>query len=172
MIRRPPRSTPLYSSAASDVYKRQAYNKARFLGAAFLQGGALGIYGDFLYGANQTRYGSGILEAMSGPTLGPLLELGLVQPLDAIQKSMQGKDTHLAARSLQIVKGFVPGSNIWYTRAALDHMVWQRTMEGLSPGYLTTVRQRALKDYGQDWWWRPGDATPDRAPDFAGAFGR
>ena len=24
MIRRPPRSTPLYSSAASDVYKRQA----------------------------------------------------------------------------------------------------------------------------------------------------
>ena len=26
MIRRPPRSTPLYSSAASDVYKRQAYN--------------------------------------------------------------------------------------------------------------------------------------------------
>src|SRR5674476_1662938 len=25
MIRRPPRSTPLYSSAASDVYKRQLY---------------------------------------------------------------------------------------------------------------------------------------------------
>src|SRR5674476_1680015 len=25
MIRRPPRSTPLYSSAASDVYKRQAH---------------------------------------------------------------------------------------------------------------------------------------------------
>src|SRR5674476_1434481 len=25
MIRRPPRSTPLYSSAASDVYKRQTY---------------------------------------------------------------------------------------------------------------------------------------------------
>eukprot|EP00826_Nyctotherus_ovalis_P042735 TRINITY_DN4441_c0_g2_i4.p1 TRINITY_DN4441_c0_g2~~TRINITY_DN4441_c0_g2_i4.p1 ORF type:complete len:107 (+),score=59.57 TRINITY_DN4441_c0_g2_i4:25-321(+) len=28
MIRRPPRSTPLYSSAASDVYKRQQYDKA------------------------------------------------------------------------------------------------------------------------------------------------
>ena len=26
MIRRPPRSTPLYSSAASDVYKRQDYD--------------------------------------------------------------------------------------------------------------------------------------------------
>ena len=29
MIRRPPRSTPLYSSAASDVYKRQAYMRDR-----------------------------------------------------------------------------------------------------------------------------------------------
>ena len=27
MIRRPPRSTPLYSSAASDVYKRQAFTR-------------------------------------------------------------------------------------------------------------------------------------------------
>ena len=29
MIRRPPRSTPLYSSAASDVYKRQDYEFVR-----------------------------------------------------------------------------------------------------------------------------------------------
>ena len=34
MIRRPPRSTPLYSSAASDVYKRQ-YSKFK-VGAALL----------------------------------------------------------------------------------------------------------------------------------------
>src|SRR5660397_269708 len=32
MIRRPPRSTPLYSSAASDVYKRQIVDPARVLG--------------------------------------------------------------------------------------------------------------------------------------------
>src|SRR5665647_2466085 len=30
MIRRPPRSTPLYSSAASDVYKRQAPHTPHF----------------------------------------------------------------------------------------------------------------------------------------------
>ena len=35
MIRRPPRSTPLYSSAASDVYKRQSYhNKDAIVAAA------------------------------------------------------------------------------------------------------------------------------------------
>eukprot|EP00826_Nyctotherus_ovalis_P024883 TRINITY_DN191_c0_g1_i14.p1 TRINITY_DN191_c0_g1~~TRINITY_DN191_c0_g1_i14.p1 ORF type:complete len:134 (-),score=32.76 TRINITY_DN191_c0_g1_i14:23-424(-) len=34
MIRRPPRSTPLYSSAASDVYKRQADIKLEVAGSA------------------------------------------------------------------------------------------------------------------------------------------
>src|SRR5665647_3977870 len=32
MIRRPPRSTPLYSSAASDVYKRQVYDMTANVG--------------------------------------------------------------------------------------------------------------------------------------------
>ena len=31
MIRRPPRSTPLYSSAASDVYKRQVIGDIEFI---------------------------------------------------------------------------------------------------------------------------------------------
>jgi hypothetical protein len=144
----------------------------KFWGQAFLQGGALGIYGDFLYGINQTRYGSGPIEALAGPTIGPLLELGLVQPLNAAKNRIEGKDTHLAAQTIQDLKGFVPGGNIWYTKAAVDHLVWQRVMDALSPGYLANVRNRTMKDFGQDWWWRPGDASPDRAPDFSKATGR
>ena len=34
MIRRPPRSTPLYSSAASDVYKRQTMNPTALIGTS------------------------------------------------------------------------------------------------------------------------------------------
>ena len=37
MIRRPPRSTPLYSSAASDVYKRQVLNPADDYVADFIK---------------------------------------------------------------------------------------------------------------------------------------
>ena len=40
MIRRPPRSTPLYSSAASDVYKRQA---VRASGAAAVDSHEVGL---------------------------------------------------------------------------------------------------------------------------------
>jgi len=146
------------------------YDKFKFWGAAFLQGGALGIYGDFLYGANNNRYGSGILESVSGPTLGPLLDLGLVQPLNYAKNRLEGKDTHLGARALQTLKGFTPGGNLWYTKAAMDHLVWQRSMEALSPGYLTSMRQKTLKEYGQDHWWRPGALTPDRAPNLEAAL--
>lgn len=147
-------------------------NWYKFWAKAFLQGGALGIYGDFLYGANQTRYGSGVLEAVAGPTIGPLLELALVQPMAAVRGAIDGKDTHLAAKTLGDVKGFIPGGNIWYAKAAMDHLVWQRAMDALSPGYLTTLRQKALKDYGQDYWWAPGESTPSRAPDFEAALRR
>lgn len=138
----------------------------KFWGQAFLQGGALGIYGDFLYGANQTRYGSGPLEALAGPTLGPLLEMGVVNPLNAIKANIDGKDSHYAAKTFQNLKGFVPGGNIWYTKAAMDHLVWQQVMELLSPGYLASIRSRTLRDFRQDWWWAPGEFTPERAPAF------
>lgn len=144
----------------------------RFMASAFLQGGALGIYGDFLYSVNSTRYGSGPLEALAGPTVGPLLEMGLVQPLTAAKKAMDGKETHLAAQTLQDIKGFVPGGNIWYTKAALDHLIWQQAMEALSPGYLSNIRSRTAKEYGQDWWWTPGELAPDRGPDLGKAAGR
>lgn len=141
-------------------------------GQAFLYGGALGIYGDFLSGINETRYGSGPLEAASGPTLGPLLELGIVQPLNAAKARMEGKDTHLGAQTFQDIKGFIPGGNIWYTKTALDHMVWQNVMESLSPGYLSAIRSKTLKTTGQDWWWTPGELTPERTPAFQAAMER
>jgi hypothetical protein len=42
-------------------------------------------------------------------------------------------------------------------------------MEALNPGYLTSMRRRTQREYGQQWWWEPGDVAPERAPDFAKA---
>jgi hypothetical protein len=142
----------------------------KFWGSAFIYGGALGFYGDFIYSVNQTRYGSGPVEAISGPTLGPLLELALVQPLTAAKKAIEGKDTHLAAQTIGDLKGFVPFNNAWYAKAAIDHLVWQQVMEALSPGYLSSIRRRTQREYGQDWWYDLGETTPSRLPNFGAAL--
>lgn len=144
----------------------------KFWGAAFIYGGALGFYGDFLYSANQTRYGSGPIEALSGPTLGPLLELSLVQPLGAARRWIEGQDTQLMAQTITDLRGFVPMNNAWFAKAALDHLVWQQVLEALNPGYLASIRRRTLREYGQDRWWDLGETSPRRWPDFEEALAR
>ena len=144
----------------------------KFWGSAFIYGGALGFYGDFIYSVNQTRYGSGPIEALSGPTLGPLLELSLVQPMNAAKKVIEGKDTNLAAQTIGDLKGFVPFNNAWYAKAAIDHMVWQQVMEALNRGYLSSIRRRTAREYGQDWWWDLGEPAPDRMPNFGATLER
>jgi hypothetical protein len=104
------------------------------------------------------------------PTLGPLLELGLVQPLNAAKRAVEGKETNLLAQTAQDAKGFVPFGNVWYTKTALESLVWHNVMESLSPGYLQSIRSRTLREKGQDWWWRPGELLPERAPDLGAAI--
>ena len=136
----------------------------KFWGAAFVYGGALGIYGDFLYSASETRYGSGPVETLAGPTLGPLLEMGVVLPLQGARSLIEDTDKHILGKEITRLKGFIPGNNIWYTKSALDHLVWQNVMESLSPGYLNSIEKRTRKEFGQEWYWRPGEALPERPP--------
>jgi hypothetical protein len=92
--------------------------------------------------------------------------------MNAAAKAIEGKETHLAAQTAQDLKGFIPGGNLWYTKTALDHLVFQNVFETISPGYLQSIRKRTAKEYGQDFWWGPGELAPDRAPDISDAFER
>jgi hypothetical protein len=158
--------------AGKDPRKMVDEDWYKFWGSAFIAGGALGFYGDFLYSVNQTRYGSGPIEALSGPTLGPLLELALVQPLTAARKAIEGEETHLTSQTIQDLKGYVPFNNAWYAKAAIDHLVWQQVMESLNPGYLASIRRRTQREYGQGYWWELGEPVPERLPAFGEAVER
>lgn len=144
----------------------------KFWLAAFLKGGSLGLYGDFLFSqSGTTRYGSGPLEALAGPTIGSAADTvtALVQAGNALSS---GKETHLGAKVLNIGKGYLPFGNLWYTRAATDHIIFQNAQEALSPGYLSNMRANSVRQFKQDWWWSPGEFAPDRTPDMANALGR
>lgn len=143
----------------------------RFWAAAFLKGGTLGLYGDFLMSSDATtRMGSGPLEVLAGPTIGAAAG-AVTAAVQAGNALKDGRETHLGAKLLGIGKGFIPAQNLWYTRAATDHLIFQQAQEALSPGYLATMRARTAREYGQGWWWAPGEPLPDRAPDLAEAVG-
>lgn len=136
-----------------------AYGPRNWL-AAFLKGGSLGIYGDFLF-ADSTGYGRTFIGAVGGPTL------GLVEDVDDlvrgnIVQSIKGEETDFGAEAVKFARGVTPGANLWYTKAVTDRIIFQQLQEYFSPGFLGRAQQRAYENYGTTYWWAPGD-TPGSA---------
>lgn len=137
--------------------------------AAMLKGGSLGIYGDFLF-SEQTQHGGSALGSLAGPVAGELEDIiGLTQ--GNLVQAAHRKDTNAGAEAVKFVKGNLPGANLWYAKAALDHMIFDRLQEYASPGYLRKIEHRAQTEFGQSYWWEPGQVTPQRAPDLGAVAG-
>lgn len=130
----------------------------KFWLGALLKGGGLGLYGDFLL-SDHTRYGGGALASMLGPVAGlvdDVVKLGQGIPLNAVE----GKPEQTGGDLVKLGKGLIPGANLWYAKAALDHMIFNQMQEYFSPGYLRKVEQRSKKNFNQTYWWRPQDTLP------------
>ena len=144
----------------------------KFWTAAFLQGGGLGIVGDLAYtgmGGN-ARGGQANWTSLAGPVFGTAFDFADLT-IGNLYRAAAGKKTDAGADALRFVRGNTPFVNLWYLRGAVDHMVLHDLQEQASPGYLRRMRKRARKDWDQDFWWTPGEAIPDRAPDFSAAAG-
>ncbi len=141
----------------------------RGLFAAVLKGGSLGLYGEFLFG-EASRYGQTPISALLGPTVGLGESVLQLTQQNAIQM-LQGKDTDFGAEATRFVRSNTPGANLWYAKAALDHLIFHQLQEYFSPGYLAKMRARSRREFGQDFYWQPGELTPDRAPDLGAMVG-
>ena len=149
--------------------------EGKFWMRAMAQGGGTGYLGDFLF-KDPTEQRSNSFEQAAGAAFGPsvgaaaglALDLGLVNAWEAAK----GKDTHMAAESLRWANSQAPYVNLWQTRAAWEHWFLHNAQEAVNPGYLSRMQKRAAKDWGQGYWWTPGEAVPDRAPDFGRAVGQ
>lgn len=126
--------------------------------AAMLQGGALGIYGDFLFGETN-RLGGGLWETMAGPLVGKTGEtVNLIK--ETAGKGYEGelKQDNLA-KWFRLGVNNTPFNNVFWIRPALDYAILYNIQETLSPGYLRRMERRIQKDQGQTFWLRPTEAA-------------
>jgi hypothetical protein len=145
----------------------------KFWGAAFAQGGGLGIFGDVLYtglGGN-SRAGNPNWTNLGGPVLGGLADLGNVT-LGNIGEKLKGKDAKAAAELLRFTRSNLPFLNLWYLKAGIDHMGFNDLQENVSPGYLARQRAAARRDWGTTYWWEPNELEPSNFPEMAQAVGK
>ena len=138
----------------------------KFWVRAAAQGGGAGFVGDMILG--DTTQDRSTMDTMGrmllGPTFGSAADLWELTKGN-VDEAIAGKDTHIVAESIKFARSHTPYVNLWYGKAALDHLFLHAVQENLSPGYLNRQKDRARKDWGQDYWWAPGEAAPERAPD-------
>jgi len=120
--------------------------------AAAMQGGGLGIYGDFLFG-EANRYGGGTLETIAGPGIGTASQV-----IDLLQKTrgvVTGGDVDLGGDTVRLLKGNVPFANLFYTKEAMNYLVWYQLQETINPGYLRRMERRSKTQNDQTYWLPP-----------------
>ncbi|BCS87326.1 hypothetical protein [Pseudodesulfovibrio sediminis] len=117
-------------------------------GAAFMQGGGAGIYGDFLLN-KYDRFGAGPMKTIEGPVFNSLDDAARM-----IVNTMHG-DPPSMARAFHFAKNNTPFLNLWYTRLPLDYLILYHLQEMVTPGYLRRMERRLEKENGQEMIFPP-----------------
>lgn len=115
--------------------------------AAAVQGGGLGLYGDFLFG-KFSRTGGTLSASMGGPVIGAADTVA-----DLWTKIRSGDDA--AASAFQAVLSNTPFMNLFYTRIALDYLIIYQIQEALNPGFLRRMEGRVQREHGQTYMFPP-----------------
>ncbi len=140
----------------------------KFWGAAFLQGGGFGIFGDFLF-QNASRYDGGLSETIAGPVVGLLDDFRKLTFGNAYQAAT-GKTTNFNSELIGFTARYTPGSSIWYARLAFERLVVDQAKLFVDPQAKTKMRRtesKYRKQMGQKYWWSPGKTSPKRGPDLS-----
>ncbi|MCW5695326.1 MAG: hypothetical protein KIS96_01195 [Bauldia sp.] len=146
-------------------------NNAEFWGAALIQGGGLGIFGDLLY-EGYTRGGGGLVATLAGPIGSRIEQVGQVV-FPTLRSAFEGEEVSPGAALYRLFKSNTPGSNLWFVRGIIDRYVFdqvQRLVDGDYEASRRRLVQRMQREYGNGFFWAPGTLAPQRAPDFGNAL--
>jgi hypothetical protein len=133
-------------------------NKEFFM-AALVQGGGLGIFGDYLF-SDVNRFGGGVVSSAFGPT-GQLADDFIKLVVGNAQQAISGEETNILGESVNFVERYTP--DLWQTHLLKNAMFDQIEMladPDAQRKYNRMMRKRQ-REYQQDYWWKPGEPLPE-----------
>lgn len=169
-----------------DVESMDPTENPGFAGRALLRGGGLGFYGDYMKsdvnfmgkadiqsfflgpaGDQMALFaGTGLRGIQSAAGITTSLMTGDEKSMEDIERDWSRQiDAHV-----RDVKSMMP-TNLWYTRALTDRMIYNQIGETLRPGYTERMQDRAQSLYGTEYFWNPGSVQDIRAPGVGGETG-
>ena len=144
-------------------YNPQDMTDPKFAARAFIQGGATGILGDTILNAMVSPNKEHLTDQL-GPIigeLGNLYDLGRagIDVARAKPGEMQQKENQAYDAALRFGKQNTPFANLWYAKAAVNRLFFDRLSDYFSPGYSQRAIARSQKDYNNTPWWAPSTAA-------------
>jgi len=138
-----------------------------FWARAMVQGGGFGLLGD-LISSSENRFGKGMAESL---IVGPAASFAsdVVNVGAAAVGQALGANRNAGREAIKLMQRYTPVlSSHWATRSLYRHMVLdQLQFLGDPQAHQAFKRQISkAKSDGQDFWWRPGQMTPQRQPKF------
>jgi hypothetical protein len=135
---------------------------------AMAQGGGLGIYGDFLKSATD-RHMNSLATAVAGPMWSDMQQY--TETLGEGYSAAKGDSNHLGREVLRTIKGDLPGGSLWYAKLAFQRAVLDQIQRQIDPDYTESFSRMEgyAHQHGQQYFWQPGETTPQRAPDLTNA---
>ncbi len=121
----------------------------------FTRAGTASVIGDFMF-SEFSRNGQSLPAYMVGPTFGSADQL-----LRIWSKSVRGENP--AGDVLTFAKSITPLTNSFYTKMAIDYLVWNGLTEMANPGYLRRAERKLKKDQGIEYLKTPVDFSPSNA---------
>lgn len=115
---------------------------------AMLQGGALGLFGDILFGESTTN--ASLVGSMAGP-VGNMID----DAYSVYVAAREGNDA--AAMALKKGRNYLPGQNIFWAKLPLDYLLMYRLQEWANPGYLDRMERNLYNRTGQEYWLSPSE---------------
>lgn len=159
-------------SKGRDPMSMDPVENPEFWGAAMLQGGGLGIFGDFLF-SNRNRYGGGLAETIAGPVTGAANDILNLTIGNAMQFA-SGEETNFGREVVNFAHRYTPGASMWYLRLGLERMITDQVRIMVDPNAgerFRRLERRYARERGQSYWWAPGQTSPSRAPNISAALG-
>lgn len=152
-------------------------DSASFWAKAALKGGAAGYYGDLLEAAMRGAQGPG--DVIAGIT-GPVVQMGAdvarlaTSPIrEEFNDDQKVHPSTLGRSIISVAKRNTP--NTWYTRLAVDRLLWDKLQTLVDPDYRKSwsrTERNMQRGEGNQFFWPQGENAPTRAPNVGTAFGQ
>ena len=117
---------------------------------ALIQGGGLGIYGDFIVGELQNEYGGGTFDSLLGPTAGDITKM-----VSMVKSIMEGDALKTGKKFQLFAEGNIPFLNMYYSKAAYDYIIGYQIKEFLDPGFFARMENKHQEKRGQSYFLKP-----------------